>query len=217
MVGDTRPRWFVGKIIAATNRSLAIEMQERRFRQDLFFRICADQIRTPSLAEQLADRPEDLVELVKFVAEDILEGQASWTSPEAAPSEFRGESERLSKEVIDWIDRNLGRDYAWPGNFRELGQCVRNVMIRGRYHPEVPRGARHASGALEELLDQVRKVELSADELCARYYALAYHQFGNNYRAAARHLGKDWRVIRDGLDRLFHQSLEKTGTPRPRA
>ena len=36
---------------------------------------------------------------------------------------------------LEWIDSNLGRDYAWPGNFRELEQCVRNVMIRRDYQP----------------------------------------------------------------------------------
>ena len=71
-VGDTKSLTFKGKIIAATNRDLAAEMQAGRFRRDFYYRLCADQIVTPSLAEQLADRPEDLAEMVRFIAGDVL-------------------------------------------------------------------------------------------------------------------------------------------------
>ena len=67
-----RPLPFKGKIIAATNRDLAAEMHAGRFRHDLYYRLCADQIVTPSLAEQLADRPEDLTEMVRFIAGKVL-------------------------------------------------------------------------------------------------------------------------------------------------
>ena len=71
-VGSTDTLPFKGKIIAATNRDLAAEMHAGRFRHDLYYRLCADQIVTPSLAEQLADRPEDLPELVRFIAREVL-------------------------------------------------------------------------------------------------------------------------------------------------
>ena len=47
-------------MIAATNRYLAQEITAGRFREDLYYRICADWIATPTLREQLADAPEDL-------------------------------------------------------------------------------------------------------------------------------------------------------------
>ncbi len=53
-VGSTETVRFRGKIIAATNRDLASEMRAGRFRLDLFYRLCADQVTTPGLAEQLA-------------------------------------------------------------------------------------------------------------------------------------------------------------------
>src|SRR5690606_8428305 len=49
-LGDTRTRRFGGKIIAATHRDLAAEMQAGRFRADLYYRLCSDLITTPTLA-----------------------------------------------------------------------------------------------------------------------------------------------------------------------
>ncbi|MCK5802562.1 MAG: sigma-54 factor interaction domain-containing protein, partial [Lentisphaeria bacterium] len=53
-LGELEERRFTGKLIAATNRDLACEIAEGRFRQDLYYRLCSDIIRTPSLSEQLA-------------------------------------------------------------------------------------------------------------------------------------------------------------------
>src|SRR5205807_3458271 len=52
-VGDTASRQFQGKLIAATNRNLAADIPKGRFREDLYYRLCSDQIATPSLAEQV--------------------------------------------------------------------------------------------------------------------------------------------------------------------
>ena len=57
-VGETAPSQFRGKLIAATNRDLAERIRSGQFREDLYFRLCSDQIVTPSLAEQIADSPE---------------------------------------------------------------------------------------------------------------------------------------------------------------
>ena len=40
------------------------------------------------------------------------------------------DTEVLAKEVSKWTDNNLDADYPWPGNFRELEQCVRNIIGR---------------------------------------------------------------------------------------
>jgi DNA-binding NtrC family response regulator len=215
-LGDTETLEFKGKIIAATNRDLGAEMHAGRFRHDLYYRLCADQVVTPSLAEQLADRPEDLAELVRFIAQDVLAGRAG-TQDGAHPGPAddhasRGEAERLAAEVVAWIERDLGRDYAWPGNFRELGQCVRNVMIRGTYRPpSAPGAGSGASGPVEAFLEQVREVGVTAKELLGRYYALAYDRSEGSYTSAGRRLGVDWRVIKRHLDPTF---LERIRRPR---
>lgn len=121
-VGENEDRVFRGKIIAATNRDLAAEIQAGRFREDFYYRLCADQITTPSLREQLADRPEDLPVMVEFVCRSVV-------GEEKAAG--------LAGKVVAWIERHLGH-YPWPGNFRELEQCVRSYTIREEYHPLRP-------------------------------------------------------------------------------
>ncbi len=119
-LGESQDREFHGKIIAATNRDLAAEMRAGRFREDFYYRLCADRITTPSLQEQLHDAPEDLHNLLLFIARREITDE---------------EAESLATEVEGWIKRSLPGNYPWPGNFRELEQCVRNVMIRQTYQP----------------------------------------------------------------------------------
>src|SRR5947209_7269614 len=66
-VGDTAMREFSGKLIAATNRDLPAHIQSGRFREDLYYRLCADLIQTPSLREQIADSPAVLHDLILFM------------------------------------------------------------------------------------------------------------------------------------------------------
>jgi DNA-binding NtrC family response regulator len=213
-VGSTQALPFKGKIIAATNRDLAAEMHAGRFRHDLYYRLCADQVVTPSLAEQLSDRPEDLPELVRFIVQEVLvkrtDDPDGLALEPAADDGLTEEVERLTAEVVTWIDRELGREYAWPGNFRELGQCVRNVMIRGSYRPTLASRNRVGGlGPVEELLHQVCEVEVTADEFLGRYYALAYDRSNGSYTVAGRRLGVDWRTIKNRLDQTFLERLRR--------
>jgi hypothetical protein len=83
-------------------------------------------------------------------------------------------------------------------------------MIRGSYRSttRVAGDARKLE-PVEELLEQVREVAITADKLLGRYYALAYHKFDGNYRAAGRQLGVDWRVVKARLDQAFLEKLEQ--------
>jgi DNA-binding NtrC family response regulator len=121
-VGANEDKEFLGKIIAATNRDLDAEMRDGRFREDFYYRLCADKIRTPSLREQLAERPQDLPLFVKFVCRTVV--------GEEGAAEF-------ARKIVDWIEQHL-RGYTWPGNFRELEQCVRSYTIRKVYQPVQP-------------------------------------------------------------------------------
>jgi DNA-binding NtrC family response regulator len=186
-VGDTAGIEFHGKLITATNRNLAELMRKGQFREDLYYRLCSDQVTTPPLAEQLTDSPAVLSELVGYMARRVA----------------GAEGDELAGEVMRWIKVNLGPDYPWPGNYRELEQCVKNVLIRRNYRPS---GA-GTGGALEEFAREACAGRLTAEELLVRYVTLVYSRT-RSYEAAARQLGLDRRTVKAKVDERF---LEKLG------
>jgi transcriptional regulator with AAA-type ATPase domain len=174
-VGDTAARDFEGKLIAATNRDLPSEIGAGRFREDLYYRLCADLIQTPSLADQIRDSPRVLRELVHYMTLRTVGDEA----------------ERCLPEVEQWIAKQLPADYAWPGNYRELEQCVRNVIIRRTYRPL----AQAANNHEDDFFARFRAGHLSADELLSRYAARVYELTGS-YEEAARRMGVDRRTVK---------------------
>jgi transcriptional regulator with PAS, ATPase and Fis domain len=180
-VGDTASRQFKGKIIAATNRDLEAGIRNGSFREDLYYRLCSDQIATPSLAEQLADSPGVLRELVVYMARRV-----------AGP-----EGDAFVPEVTGWINENLGTGYAWPGNYRELEQCVRNVLIRRNYRPA--RSVAAPPSSLDRVIDDFRSARLTAEEMLSRYCTIVYAKTGN-YEEVARRLKIDRRTAKSKVD-----------------
>lgn len=185
-VGDSVTRRFSGKIIVATNRDLGAAIAIHRFRADLYYRLCGDILVTPSLHEQLEDSPTDLALWVEYIGRQMGEEEPS----------------PLVVEVVAWVEKHLGNDYAWPGNFRELEQCVRNIWIRKTYRPVA--GATAPSLSPEDAwLNSVREGTLTAEELLQGYCVRIYSKT-RNYRTAARSLNLDWRTVR--------LNVEKTGS-----
>ena len=177
-VGETNERRFSGKIVAATNRDLPTEMAAGRFRPDLYYRLCADVVHTPRLADQIADAPSELRNLVLVLCQRIV---------------GVNEADELCGEVTTWIGGNLPVGYAWPGNVRELEQCVRNVLVRGTYDPPAnPAPAERFAAALGE-------VSLTAEDVLREYCTRAYHRLGS-YEEAARRLAIDRRTVKAHLN-----------------
>jgi transcriptional regulator with AAA-type ATPase domain len=180
-LGEIETRRFEGKVIAATNRDLEPLIGEGAFRRDFYYRLCSDLIRTPSLQEQLHDDPGELPRLVGFIARRLL-GDAS---------------DGLAREVVVWIEEHLGLDYSWPGNIRELEQCVRNILVRKEYFPL---REKHLSGK-GAFLTRVANVQVTAGELLDWYCTLAYSQTGSFVDAAQR-LGMDRRTLRRRVQKV---------------
>jgi transcriptional regulator with AAA-type ATPase domain len=180
-VGESAGRRFRGKLIAATNRDLAAAMRVGRFREDLYYRLCSDLVTTPSLAEQVAGSPAVLRELVYYMAQRV-----------AGP-----EGDSFAPEVLAWIEQNLGSGYAWPGNYRELEQCVKNVLIRRNYRPAV---RAESDDPVEQFGSDAKAGKLSAGDLLARYVTIAYHRTGS-YEETARQLGLDRRTVKAKVDK----------------
>ncbi|MDQ8186734.1 sigma 54-interacting transcriptional regulator [Pelagicoccus sp. SDUM812002] len=175
-LGDTALRPFVGKVMAATNRDLPDEITSGNFREDFYFRLCADRIRTPSLREILADRGSELEVLVQHIAFKV-----------AGPND--GES--LADEATSWITKKLGQAYRWPGNFRELEQCVRNILIHGSYEAEDLSVSRDDAERVQEGAESA----LTANQLLSRYAQEVYRRVGS-YEETARILRIDRRTAK---------------------
>ena len=184
-VGDSQTRKFVGKIIAATNQDLAAEMEAGRFREDFYYRLCADRIETPSLRAQLEESPDNIVNFVRFIATRKLPNTPT-------------EASRLTDQVVSWIAHNLGPDYAWRGNIRELEQCVTSILIRGSYVPARRQSSLERSQKTAFLAD-VEAGVLDRERLLSGYFSLVHAKTGS-YRAAGRQLGVDWRTVKGIVD-----------------
>jgi transcriptional regulator with PAS, ATPase and Fis domain len=177
-VGETETRPFSGKLVSATNRDLGVEMQKGRFREDFYYRLCADIVQTPSLRLQLADSPEDLELLVGHIAARLVE-----------PDEV----EDVQQHTCAVIEKSLGRSYAWPGNIRELEQCVRSILVRGRYEPASM--APTQSDGRSALAQSFLSGEFNADELLDVYITLLFERT-QSYSDVGRRLGIDRRTVK---------------------
>lgn len=177
-VGEHAPRSFQGRLISATNRDLAAGIAAGRFRADVYYRLCGDQVRTPSLREMLDDDPAELDRVCLAIAGRIVAGS---------------EAVAVGGETAHWIRRTLGETYAWPGNVRELEQCMRNLLLRGDYVP--------ARTVDPGLAGRVSRNELDAEELLDAYCAQVAHAAGG-WREAGRRLGMDWRTVKVRASRV---------------
>jgi transcriptional regulator with PAS, ATPase and Fis domain len=93
------------RVIAATNRNLAAEVQRGAFREDLYFRIAATHVRVPPLRDRIGDLP--------MLVEHLL-------SLETPPRTL----EHVPPQV--WEMFNAHR---WPGNVRELHNAVQRLLV----------------------------------------------------------------------------------------
>ena len=118
----------------------------------------------PSLgnASALANSPNEYHYLVRYISGKVAGEE---------------EAEGLTEEVCAWIEKKLSRDYSWPGNFRELEQCVRNILIHREYYPQnkITEDARDN----EDLAAQLEAGDLTAEELIQQYATRIYGRTQN--------------------------------------
>ncbi|PTQ86706.1 sigma-54-dependent transcriptional regulator [Agitococcus lubricus] len=187
-LGDNQSREFYGKIISATHRDLAADIEKGLFRADLYYRLCSDIIRTPSLAVQLADNADELAHLVTLVTAKIVSSDIA---------------NEVAAEAQQWISQHLSH-YRWHGNMRELEQCVRSILIHGYYYPAQ---SHQRMSPIQQFTDKIAQAQLNYQELTSQYYALVYQKTGS-YEAAGQLLGTNWRTVKTHIDTTFLQKLQ---------
>lgn len=165
-VGGQRFKSVDVRIIAATNTDLHRAVDERRFREDLYYRLGVVHIHVPPLRERLGD----IADLCRFFISRII------PDPQV--------------HLDDAQIRALGQ-YAWPGNVRELRNIIeRAIMLRDT--PQLlpsnligqHRGPKHQPPAL----DRVRDL-LPLREMEHQHIRRALVHFDHNHTRAAQALG----------------------------
>lgn len=106
-LGSNRTLKVDVRIITATNRQLAVEVQEGRFREDLYYRLNVVSIALPPLRE----RREDIPRLAHYFLEQYN-------------AKNNRQVKALAPEVL-----NVFQQYAWPGNVRELENAIERGVI----------------------------------------------------------------------------------------
>ncbi len=188
-LGETQVRRFQGKLIAATNRDLASQMRQGEFREDLYYRLCSDVVVVPGLRERMLDDPTELPDLVNHIAQRLVGDEAP----------------AVAEEVMVSIATHLGVNYAWPGNIRELEQCVRNVLVRKEYRPAA-QARPEGSDPMKALWAAFTAGELTADAVLRAYCTIVYARTGS-YDATARQIALDRRTVKAKVDEAFLAEL----------
>jgi DNA-binding NtrC family response regulator len=180
------------RVIAATNRDLASEMNRGGFRSDLFYRLAVVRVQLPPLRERMEDLP--------LLVEHFL-------------SRLPGGERGLAPEIVKHLER-----HAFPGNVRELRNLVEQAVIfpdgldapppADRTTPALPAsgdGARLEYVVDDQVPYRVAKQRLVI-ELDRLYLKQLLDRHGGNVSAAARAAGLDRMTVhklirRAGLDR----------------
>ncbi|MDC3956038.1 sigma 54-interacting transcriptional regulator [Polyangium jinanense] len=199
-VGSDRSRSVDVRIVAATNRSLAREVQAGRFRQDLYYRLAVVIVRVPPLRTRI----EDLRLLVDHIQDELARRRAASGLQPCA---------RLDETAIAMLSR-----YDFPGNVRELRNIVERWAVLGAFaapgepavspraeerkaeappSPETPKETAHASGVEANLLKlPYHEAKDAWVERFERAYVEAIlAQSGGNVSRAAREAGVDRRHL----------------------
>jgi len=195
------------RVLTATHRELENAIQEKQFREDLFYRLSGVTITLPPLSQ----RPEDIPDLVKYFLR-------------RAATELGSDAPSIQPEAIAFLQTQ-----PWQGNVRELENVVRLVLLMARGYSISVEHVQQASarshkpavgvdqtiaGYFSELLDRAQRGEVEgvharmfADmerELFTRAIQLAQ----GNQAKAARWLGVTRTTMRE---KLIHFGLRPAG------
>lgn len=106
-LGDTRTIPIDIRVIAATNKNLITEVEQNNFREDLYYRLSVVEISIPPLRKRVDD--------LELLVDHIISRHCQ---------EMNIKKPQISDEVFD-----IFRTYKWPGNIRELENCLERALL----------------------------------------------------------------------------------------
>ncbi|KYF93443.1 Fis family transcriptional regulator [Sorangium cellulosum] len=184
------------RLIAATNRDLETAIEERRFREDLYYRINVVHVDLPPLRSRGAD--------VLLLAQRFLERFATLKE-----RPIKGLSAPAAEKLVA---------YAWPGNVRELQNCIERAVALARFDqitvddlPEKIRTYRR-SHVLVSSDDPTELVPM--EEVERRYILRVLEVVGGNKSQAAHILGFDRATLYRKLER-YGLRAGRSSDPKP--
>jgi two-component system response regulator HydG len=174
MVGSSRPREVDVRVLAATNKDLRTLIENRVFREDLFFRLHVITIFMPPLRE----RQDDVLLIASHFATKFAE-------------ELGRRAPRFSDEALQVL-----RNYHWPGNVRELENLIQRLVVMTEADvievPDLPSMMRFSLGREAGLDRTMAEVE-------AEHIRNVLASVGGNKTRAAEILGIDRKTLREKL------------------
>ncbi|WP_353860789.1 sigma-54 dependent transcriptional regulator [Azospirillum formosense] len=186
------------RVVATSNRDLQAEIDQGRFRQDLFYRLAVVPIRVPSLAERREDIP-------------LLARHFMQRSAEAAGLPIRefGEDAMAALQAYDW-----------PGNVRQLRNVVDWLLIMAQGDPKEPIRADQLPPEIGAITPTVLKWDKGGEimglplrearEVFEREYLLAQvTRFGGNISRTASFVGMERSALHRKLKSLGVHGSEK--------
>jgi DNA-binding NtrC family response regulator len=163
-LGGTREITVDVRLIAATNKNLQQEVEEGRFREDLYYRLSVMPLTLPAVRDRSReDRLALITRLMSDLRAEIAEGPVS-----------------VSAEVLE---RLLA--YPWPGNVREMRNVLERALILGRGQPAM--SVEHLPGEFRARpgIGDRRHTPLSLEDLERQHIERTLkHHTGNRTRAA---------------------------------
>jgi two-component system response regulator HydG len=181
-VGSNEEVGFDARVITATNRDLEVEVGEKRFREDLYYRINVVTVDLPPLRDRAGD--------ILLLAQHFLD-RAARAANKGALSFNPSAAEKLMA-------------YSWPGNVRELENCVERAVALARFDQitvdDLPEKVRAYRPDQLVVSAEDRTSIVSLEELERRYVLQVLRVVGGNKSQAAQLLGLDRRTLYRKLD-----------------
>jgi two-component system response regulator HydG len=191
-VGSDAEVPFDVRIVAATNRDLEQEVEQRRFREDLFYRINVVHVQVPPLRRRDND--------VLLLAQAFLQRGQVGTARVVGLK--RAAAERLNA-------------YPWPGNVRELQNCIERALALAQFDhigiDDLPERIRNHTSPNATLESGESFTILPMDEVERRYVLKVIEALEGNKASAARLLGMDRRTLYRKLERWSNNGSDGNG------